>query len=161
MAFFQMDKNEKKKPISEEEYRQYAKRIYNNAEEYFNLIILAAKESQGAALLTSANAVFANMAFACELYLKSMLVYEKCQLVKGHWLNELFEQLGDQEIKNTIKRKVNRTDFDLCIKEVSKCFEVIRYAYEYKEMVCDVKFLLIFMFSLHDVCSDIFEVQKT
>ncbi len=144
MAFFQMDKNEKKNPQSEEEFRQYAKSVFDNAEEYYFLV----KKVLPEALLKAGDALFANMAFSCELYLKSILVYEKCVLIKGHQLLGLYEQIESKEVKTTIRKAINRDDFDLCLKEASKSFEVIRYAYEYKQMVCNVEFMMQFMFVL-------------
>lgn len=152
-AKLQMDANEKKKPITPEEFQKYAESIFRCAEEYATLAIF----SFPYVFDKSITAITTNIAFACELYLKCILVMEQKKTVTGHKIDELFASIQNEEIKNRIKSNVAYDNFDLCIKEIKLAFTVARYTYEYREMACDFKFLILLMIALRNESKKLME----
>lgn len=148
MAKLQMDANEKKNPTTQEDFRKYAESIFRCAEEYATLAIAPFPYLFDKAI----TAITTNMAFACELYLKALLVMEQKKTVSGHKIDELFRSIQSDEIKNRIQKRVGYDNFDLCIQEIKLAFTVTRYTYEYKQMAWDFKFLNLLMIALRDEC---------
>lgn len=75
--------------------------------------------------------VIVNLAFSCELYMKSLLMLQrKCQIVvEGHKLKDLFENL-EEPIKQRILREININNWKDFIQDSSDAFEAWRYYYE-------------------------------
>lgn len=75
-----------------------------------------------------------NFAFACELYLKYLLIIKNIYYGKSHGLNYLYELL-DNDIKNKIKSEYQKynsiLNFETCINNHTKTFEEFRYMHEY------------------------------
>ena len=111
-----------------------------------------------------------NLAFACEVYLKTLLEFYKIKVKKEHKLNELVALLPNdeqQEIKqqtfqkhpvynySTGKILTNGFGLDLLDLEANDFVEW-RYLYESKRhsYSCDVGFLRAFAVTLRDVCCE-------
>lgn len=148
MAKLQMDANEKKNPTTPDDFEKYAESIIRCADEYATLAVASFPFLFDKAI----TAITTNMAFACELYLKALLVKEQRRIVNGHKIDELFRSIQSDEIKNRIQKRVGYDNFDLCIQEIKLAFTVTRYTYEYKQMACDFKFLNLLMIALRDEC---------
>ena len=86
---------------------------------------------------------FCNLSFSCELYIKTLLLTEQ-KNIRGHKLNSLFCKLSQSkkdEFFSFFKDEMDAEKFYLQLNEVSSAFEVIRYIYEYKEMVINALFI--------------------
>lgn len=94
-----------------------------------------------------------NMAFACELYLKSLLSDGESE-THGHFLDELFNKL-DNTIKEQIKNHPQfkgDSDFDSNLKANNRVFESWRYCFELgRECIVDIIFLEKFALVLHEI----------
>lgn len=75
--------------------------------------------------------VIVNLAFSCELYMKSLLMLQRKSqtVVEGHKLNDLFENL-DGPIKQRILCETSISNWDDFIQDSSDAFEAWRYYYE-------------------------------
>ena len=153
MAKLQMDANERKKPKTPEDFQKYAESILRSAEEYATLAMF----SLPYIFDKSITAITTNIAFACELYLKCILVMEQKKIISGHKLDALFSSIQNEQIKSNIKDNVAYANFDLCIGEIKDAFIVARYDYEYKEMACDFKFMILLMNALRAECKKLME----
>lgn len=84
----------------------------------------------------------ANMAFSCELFLKSMLYAENIDVKKKHNLFELYKLLPDN-MQNTIKTAFKEVpmrgdqNFELLMSEVGDAFVFQRYAHERNRLTVD------------------------
>ena len=149
IAYGQVEMNRERIVLeSTEDYHKLAKRFYENAREYYELC------QQSMPLLQKGNmALNANMCFACELYLKTLLLIEEYNFYKmkkpenRHNLNDLFGHLSD-DVKKCIKNSEYMKPFgkfDLEIKEIGNGFEVLRYISECRGMMVNIYFLYSFM----------------
>lgn len=79
-----------------------------------------------------------NLSFACELYLKSILMNEKQEIISGHKLLELYKQLKD-DTKKELEMEFNKNKGMQNLMEViSNCndtFVESRYLYENKKSI--------------------------
>ena len=88
-----------------------------------------------------------NLAFACELFLKSMLHSQRIKFKKEHNLENLYRLLPNvqkEEIRLRVKDVPLRKneDFELILSEISHAFVFQRYIYERKGAVADIGSLL-------------------
>lgn len=107
-----------------------ARKSFENGEEFYKSSILLWPHQNNMKIVT-----FTNLAFSCELYLKSILYYvNKEGKVVGHNIFKLFNQLPSDirdEIKtNTDFKYQNPNQFDLFFQEVGETFTFIRYCHE-------------------------------
>ena len=93
--------------------------------------------------------IITNMAFACELFLKSILKYNNIEIRK-HCLVELFEKLP-KEFKEEIIGLENEEIFYRNLTYISDFFEKWRYLYEYYPFSAKYDFLQNFSNSLLNV----------
>ena len=122
----------------QEDPRSIAKSLFENADSYFvaSQIILRHKTNHELVPV-----VFMNLAFSCELFLKSILFQfkEDNERIRGHKLYELYKRIPpiqQDEIKIYYEQFPEaRTDFDLLINEVSETFAFARYIHERKGAV--------------------------
>ena len=99
------------------------------------------------------DAVYANIAFSCELYFKSLLFDQQTDCRKEHDLYKLYKNLPDK-LQEEIKGKhpcgnTPKENFELELKEIGKAFTVFRYMYERKEMAWNGRFLIELLELLH------------
>ncbi len=79
-----------------------------------------------------------NEIFACELFLKSMLIIKtKHKIIKGHKLLELYNLLCDE----TIEKNMSKYDFVNELEKISNSFVEWRYCYEYDSMTINRGFV--------------------
>ena len=114
--------------------------------------------------------VIVNLAFACEVYIKTLLTFYRIQTKKEHKLNELLARLPD-DVQNEIKQltfqkypvynyttgKILTNGFGLDLLDLeANDFVEWRYLYELKRCSysCDVGFLRAFAVTLRDFCCE-------
>lgn len=146
---FQIDKSEKLIPVTTEDYSVVAHNALNSSDEFLH--IADPYDVQQNINLSFNDAFCANMMFACELYLKAILLFNKIKFTYKHSLKELFDILPVR-IQTIIKSecsKAKQDNFDLQIKELSSAFVVFRYAYEYACLAYDFVFLAVLECALY------------
>lgn len=94
MAYFQLDKNPKRKLETDEDYNKYAKACYRQARAFSYLCV------RNVDFITSEHCMawFTNVAFACELYFKYYLYCLRVDskvFTKKHDIYELFKLLPE------------------------------------------------------------------
>lgn len=98
-----------------------------------------------------------NLAFACELYLKS-LISDGESRVEGHKWEELFEKLPNDELRDNIRNSPpfkGDDDFDAHLCECGNAFVDWRYIFEHnKPKSIDLIFLENFCSVLHDLAKE-------
>lgn len=106
--------------------------------------------------------VIVNFAFACELYMKSLLMLQRKSkdVVVGHELNNLFLDL-DNPIRERIVRETKIKKWDEFMSDSSNAFEAWRYYYEKdKSMVGHISELSDLANTLDNICTEIFSVKE-
>jgi HEPN domain-containing protein len=81
-----------------------------------------------------------NYAFACELYLKVLLLQSGVEHSRQHNLTKLFRRLPD-ELQGDVKIAMNIECFDSILDKVSNNFLEFRYLYEMNEAFSAIGFL--------------------
>lgn len=152
-AYFQMEKNEEFILETEKDYIEMGKRAYKSAEEYFYIF----EKCYDMIFNGNHNALCTNISFSCELYLKSLLFYEKIDCMKKHDLSELYSMLPSK-IKKDLKElhpcgNSSKNRFELELKELGKAFIVFRYAYERKRLAWNMQFLIELVLTLKSYTS--------
>lgn len=99
-----------------------------------------------------------NRSFACELYMKAILLYNG-NYPHDHNLTELFGKLP-QEIQKKLKSEVQQdtgygeVEFNAKLQAISDIFEECRYVHEYSELTIDLLFLRVFSMKLAQILSE-------
>lgn len=169
MAFFQIDKNPKKKffdketdrtSLTREDYEDAWKALYENAKEY-HLFLLKASNGDMNRIIEVLNPFLSNCGLVCELLLKAILCFEQTDYMvhlRGkdrHSLYQLYGLLNSntkEEIMNQFPhRSDKRENFELCLQENAQILYELRYATEYKELAGDTCFIPDLMVTLHIV----------
>jgi len=154
MAYLQMDKNPVKELKTEEDYCRWSKGCYRQAKAFYNV----SYRCRDMLLNEDMDAVFTNISFACELYLKCLLFDQKIDCRKEHDLYKLYKSLPDK-IQEQLKelhpcRNTQKENFDLQLKELGKAFIVFRYMYERTTMASNGQFLIELLDTLHQCIVD-------
>ena len=149
MAYFQMDKNPIKELETEENYKNWAKGCYRQAEMFYRLCY----RCRDMLLSEEMDAVYTNIAFACELYFKCLLFEQQIDCRKEHDLYKLYKSMPEQ-LQKGIKEihpcgNTPKPNFELELKEVGKAFTVFRYMYERKMVAWNGQFLVELLDILH------------
>lgn len=158
-AYFEMNKNENRKLKSIDDYKNLSERALQNAMGYFEIF----ERCKNMVRSEHCVAVFTNMSFACELYLKSILYNQEVNCSKQHDLSKLFDKIEEINQNKIIekyneatmpstKKKIEKTEFLKCLNEVSLAFIVFRYAYEKNALACDTLFLFGLLCTLKNYC---------
>ncbi len=99
-----------------------------------------------------------NSAFACEVFLKTLLFYNKIEYGKKHDLEALYNMLPDH-YKVTIEEELLKrygkmqNAFGISyLSNISKAFEIWRYSFEKKHLQSEIGFLFTFRDLLRDIC---------
>lgn len=98
-------------------------------------------------------------AFACELYLKALLLNDQ-KYVKGHYLNELFEEMSlvmQKKLCNYFKNceySYDEAGVKFGMENVSEIFTEIRYSHERNSYGADIRFLGCLVVILNKMCID-------
>ncbi len=169
MAYFQIDKNPKKKffdpktdrtKLTAEDYEEAADALIKNAEEYFLFIITVSKSNLNQVLDVWCP-FLSNCGLVCELLLKSILCLEQTDYtikLHGKDKHSLFHLYGllkintREEIVNKFPhRSEKKENFELCLKENAQTFFELRYSTEYTELAGDMYFIPDLMVTLHNM----------
>lgn len=97
-----------------------------------------------------------NIAFSCELFLKSLLYGFGIDFKKIHGLKNLFELLPRSEqsyIENNIAIENRNVEFQLCLKEQNEAFPEYRYMCETKAITGNP----LFLFAFADILKFVYE----
>lgn len=107
----------------------------------------------------------ANSAFACEVFIKSLLIWNGMSIEEvkkyGHGLKRLWDALllVDEEIANHVKLSVlciyshpSDAFFEKAISDISNAFYEWRYIYEGNGEKVNLQFLRLFRDALREVC---------
>ena len=144
MAYFQLDKNPKRKLETSEDYDKYARACYKQAMHFSVLCI----RNQDLIVSEHCMAWYTNVAFSCELFFKYYLFCihaDSKTFIKKHDLFELFTLLPEELQKDIIKchpeKDITRDMFELNLKELGKAFTEFRYSYEKDSMAFSAQFL--------------------
>ncbi len=77
-----------------DDFKNVAKKALTIADEFYGVSNV---RNIAASINLFTNAVFANIAFACELYMKALIFYRGNSIEKEHSISELFNKLQDNE----------------------------------------------------------------
>lgn len=144
---FQLEDNEKRELVTEKDYISTAVSCIENGDSFYQLAMAAIKHET---CLIGSAAVVSCIAFACELYLKSLLYMNKKQPKRLHDLDSLYHAL-EEEMQGEIYKLhpkgncpvIHLPDyFYLQIREWRKGFEVLRYQHELKGYACNFQFIM-------------------
>lgn len=147
---YEMTKHPKRELNTADDYNVIAKKCFEHAEG-FRIICFRCCD-----MLVSHDlpALATNLAFACELYMKSILFNRRIDCRDTHDLYGLYELLETEDkkqIRQLRTRKMGKEGFELTLKENGKAFVIFRYLYERTSMVSDIQFLS----ELMDRCREI------
>ena len=169
MAYFQIDKNPKKKffdlntdrtKLTSEDYEEAAEALMKNANEHF-LFIWKASNRDFSQVLDVWCPFLSNCGFVCELLLKAILCFEQIDYMtqlrgkNRHSLYLLYgllrENTKDEIVNHFPHRSDKKENFDLCLQENAQTFFELRYSTEYTELAGNIYFIPDFMITLHNV----------
>ena len=112
-------------------------------------------------------ACIVNSAFACEVFIKALLIYygNTVDEIHGHELYKLWAKYKEidigsasnveQTVKNIFNSK-NENMFDECFRNISNAFYEWRYIYEKHGATIHIQFLRIFRETLREFCCEKF-----
>ena len=131
MTFSTREYQKRQSPIKDAEFCEWAARCRDQADSFTKIVAYCLEDP--CRTFVGEPSIFANAAFACELYLKALLFRERKEC-RGHDLFSLFNELSP-EIQNLIKEKhscgnVARMCFEQEILKISQTFEKFRYYHE-------------------------------
>ncbi len=170
MSFFEYKKQEREK-LTEDDYIQAAVDLSEQAEQ-FKVFIDKASGHRIDTMFDTMYPFLSNCGLACELMLKSMLCYEKCDYKRKlkkkkewHSLLCLFNLLSG-ETKTKISShdffvKYRKEDFMKDLEENAQAFVKLRYANEYKKICIDPFFLSNLMVVLYKILQEHKKENKT
>lgn len=169
MAYFQIDKNPKKRffdpkidrtKLASDDYEEAADALMNNAKEYYLFIIKASKRDFNQ-ILDIWCPFLSNCGLVCELLLKSLLCFEQTDyMIKLHGKDKhslyqlyiLLKASTKEEILNKFPHKSDKKEnFDLCLKENAQIFFELRYSTEYTELAGNMYFIPDLMVTLYNI----------
>lgn len=102
-----------------------------------------------------------NSAFACEVFLKALLVFYGETQLRNHKLKDLWLDLEEKDEETTLSIKRSIKDwfasdddnlFDRLLDDASEAFVYWRYIYEKQDGSININFLRGFRFLLRDIC---------
>lgn len=100
-----------------------------------------------------------NFAFSCELFLKTLLLFNEIPYKRKHKLEELFNELPKKyqlkiQEQCLLKYGGEKDPFGLSfLSNVSDAFEKWRYCYEYDSLRLEIGFLQVLAKVLREICS--------
>ena len=114
--------------------------------------------SDGKILILKAPTIV-NIAFACELYLKAILLEQGAGVPETHELDFLYNQLSQQKRARIRKACGNKKEeFEQLITEYSRLFIQYRYSFDYENKPNPkIMFLLNLTDALQEMCKQILE----
>lgn len=154
-AYLKMDKNPTSSLKTEKDYLRWSENCLREANAFYE-ISFRCKDMM---LSKYDNALLTNVSFACELYLKHLLLANNIDCRREHNLYKLFKKLPEK-FQEDLKSKhpcgnISRSDFELSLDEVGKAFTIFRYMYEREIMAYNLQFLMELLFTLHNFSNNI------
>lgn len=143
-----------------EDPRSIAKSLFENADSYFVASQIILRHNVEHNLVP---VVFMNLAFSCELFLKSILFQfkEDNERIREHKLYELYKRIPptqQDEIKICYDQFPEaKTNFDLLINEVSETFAFARYIHERKGSVLSFE-LFYLVYAVRDCAKKLYNI---
>jgi len=114
---------------------------------------------------TQSNSVagIVNAAFACEVFIKTLLVFQGVPLeeIKGHELKKLWNKFKEKDLETALsveqimREAFNSKDenvFNKLLFNISNAFEYYRYIYEKERSEINPQYLRFFRIALRNVC---------
>lgn len=169
MAYFQIEKNPKKKffdlkvdraQLKDEDFEQATDALISNAKEYFVFVSQAIRRNLNQAVYCMFP-FLVNCGFACELLLKALNCMERVDYIKElhgkdrHSLYSLYKLLSVKTQEKIVDRFPHRSDkkenFELCLQENAQVFFELRYSTEYSELAGDIYFVPDLMITLFNI----------
>lgn len=139
-----------------QDYRKIAERALQCADNFYN--IANPKTILSNLSLIKNGALMSNCFFSCELYLKSILLFNQISFGKKHSLSELFKLLPidiQSDIKLRYPQIDNRNlDFDKELDDICDGFEVFRYIYERDGFAFNLMFVISFSLVLCEIAHE-------
>lgn len=99
-----------------------------------------------------------NTAFACEIFLKALLVFNNIEYKRAHNLEELYNLLPaeyQQQIEQGIVARYGRTTdvFGLSyLSNIAESFNEWRYSFEHHHLSIEIGYLYMFCEALREIC---------
>ncbi|OAB40868.1 hypothetical protein PMSD_00830 [Paenibacillus macquariensis subsp. defensor] len=154
IAYLKMHKNPTTDLKSDEDYLRWSEKCLNEANAYFEVSFRCKDMIHN----DYRNAFLTNVSFACELYLKYLLLIQSIDCRKEHNLYKLFKKLPEK-IKEELKKKhpcgnISIDKFELELDEIGQAFMIFRYMYERGNMVYNFQFLMELLFTLHSLINN-------
>jgi HEPN domain-containing protein len=146
-----MHKNPSTALISDEDYLRWSKKCLKEANAYFEV----SHRCKDMIFSEHSNAVLTNVSFACELYLKYLLLIRNVDCRSEHNLYSLFKKLP-LEARNELKGKhpcgnILNTEFEQNLRDIGSAYTIFRYMYEKGNMAYNLQFLLELLWTLYDI----------
>lgn len=151
IAYFKMHKNLTTDLKSDEDYLRWSEKCLNEANAYFEVSFRCKDMIHN----DYRNAFLTNVSFACELYLKYLLLIQNIDCRKEHNLYKLFKKLPEK-IQDDLKKKhpcgnISIDEFELELDDIGQAYMIFRYMYERGNMACNFQFLIELLFTLHSL----------
>ncbi|MBG9754347.1 HEPN domain-containing protein [Lysinibacillus sphaericus] len=151
IAYFKMHKNLTTDLKSDEDYLRWSEKCLNEANAYFEVSFRCKDMIHN----DYRNAFLTNVSFACELYLKYLLLNQNIDCRKEHNLYKLFKKLPEK-IQDELKRKhhcgkVLIDEFELELEDIGQAYMIFRYMYERGNMAYNFQFLIKLLLTLHSL----------
>lgn len=134
--------------------KELAKSALRNAEQFYIGAGLILKQSSPEFM----EVISVNLAFSCELYLKSILYELNIDFKKTHRISDLYKLLPEVQ-KNKIKKNIHfnyheKDEFELILEEISDAFVFLRYSHERKAIVINLDGLFNISTAIMGVAND-------
>lgn len=127
----------------------------------FREIVHRIRDPKDADIMPVFDQLTAIAALSCEIFLKSLIYYEKPadarEYVDGHGLLDLYNQLqGSKELViKEMNGKYDQAKLEEELNQTNRDFIALRYTYELKSIYSNLGFIYDFMDSLYSVCDKV------
>lgn len=149
ITYLKMHKNPTTNLKSDEDYLRWSEKCLTEANAYFEVSF----RCKDMILNENRNAFLTNVSFACELYLKYLLLIQNVDCRKEHNLYKLFKKLPEKiqdDLKQNHPCSNTSTDkFNQELDDIGQAYMIFRYIYERGNMAYNFQFLMELLFSLH------------
>lgn len=151
IAYLKMHKNPPTDLKSDEDYLRWSKKCLNEADAYFEVSF----RCKDMIYSNYSNAFLTNVSFACELYLKYLLLIQNIDCRSEHNLYKLFKKLP-KKIQEDLKKNhpcgnTSIDKFELELDNIGQAYMIFRYIYERGNMAYNLQFLMELLFTLHSL----------
>ncbi|WP_121616326.1 HEPN domain-containing protein [Virgibacillus halodenitrificans] len=151
IAYLKMHKNPTTDLKSEEDYLRWSEKCLNEANAYFEISF----RCKDMIYNDYSNAFLTNVSFACELYLKYLLLIHRIDCRKVHNLYKLFKKLPEKIQENLRKThpcgNTSIDKFEQELDDIGQAYMIFRYIYERGNMAYNLQFLMELLFALQSL----------